>query len=378
MRSSQPLARAARVSVATETPPNARTLLWVCVGALLAVGAGELFFRAIAELRPPLLEAEDGIAWFRDHDPTTVVLGSSHARAFLPLSDMLAGEATQRPDAHRERVAVISLEYGTLTSYRWLVTNKLVPLMEARTADGSRVRPSLARAILVTDWWDACGRAQGPASTNLPARVWDLTDFIHDLAGHGLTDYNANYLQARLDRWLRFSVLVRSRGHEHLVNALKQLVKKKSDAERRADLEGAIDAWRDMVEAGAGCEDPVQRQALDDLVNLFESHGAEVTVLLYPRMPSTISDRAKAVTLDPFSQWAREYAARKGVRFVDLSLGTPMTDDDWESDLDHVTATGAQKFSEWVLAGPLAFLREAPPAPPQVRPAAHAEAGGGA
>lgn len=350
-------------------------LVFLVVGALAGVVAGELFFRAIAEVRPPLVEAEDGIAWFRDHDPTTVVIGSSHARAFLPLSDMLAREASARADAHGERLAVISLEYGTLTSYRWLVTHKLMPLVEERTADGAPVRPSLARAIVVTDWWDACGRAQGPASTNLPARVWDASDFAHDLAAHGLTDYNANYLQARLDRWLRGSVLVRSRGHEHLVNALKQLVKKKSDAERRADLEGAIDAWRDMVEAGAGCEDPVQRQALDDLVNLFESHGAEVTVLLYPRMPSTITERARVVTLDPFSRWAAEYAAGKGVRFVDMSLATPMTDDDWESDLDHVTAAGARKFSEWALAGPLAFLREAPPPP---RPSTHAQAGGGA
>lgn len=336
-------------------------LALVLAGALAGVLVGELFFRAIAEVRPPLVEAEDGIAWFRAHDPTTLVLGSSHARAFLPLDEMLEREAAANPGLHAERVAVISLEYGTLTSYRWLATQKLVPLLDARAAGGGR--PSLARAILVTDWWDACSRAQGPASTNLPARVWGFSDFARDLAAHGLTDYNSSYPQARLDRWFRGSVLVRSRGHEHLVNALRQLIKKKTDAERRADLQGAIDAWRDMVEAGAGCEDPIQRQALDDLVNLFAGRGVEVTLLLYPRMPATISERAKTLTLDPFSRWASDYAARKGVRFLDLSLATPMDDGDWETDLDHVTAAGARKFSAWALAGPLAFLREPPPAP---------------
>lgn len=354
--------------ISRSPPYNPRLgLALVLVGAFIGLLAGEAFFRKIAEPRPPLVEAEDGIEWFRENDPTTVVLGSSHARAFLPLAQMLTSPVSGDPAAHRERVAVISLEYGTLTSYRWLVEHRLLPIMD-RDLGGGRERPgALARAILVTDWWDACGRAQGPAATNLPARVWTLGDFVEDAAGQGLTAYNANYLQGRLDRWFRDSVLVRSRGHEHLVNALRQLVRKKTDAERRVDLQGAIEAWRDMVEAGAGCEDPVQRQALDDLVTVFQSRGVEVAIVLYPRMPATISERARDTTLAEFSAWARAWSDRRGLRFLDLSLGSPLVDEDWESDLDHVTAAGARRFSEWALRGPLGFLREPPTRPADAR-----------
>ncbi|MBK7971765.1 MAG: hypothetical protein IPK07_00125 [Deltaproteobacteria bacterium] len=203
-----------------------------------------------------------------------------------------------------------------------------------------------------------------------------MADFVADLAQHGLTDHNANYLQNQLNRWFRDSVLVRSRGHDHLVDALKQLVREKTDAERRADLQGAIDAWRDMVEAGAGCEDPLQRAALDDLVSSFESRGIEVTILLYPRMPSTITDRARDTTLAEFSAWARGWATGRGLRFLDLSLDSPLTDDDWESDLDHVTAAGAEKFSVWALAAPLAFLSEPVPARGGAMVPAHTVGGG--
>ncbi|MBK7971764.1 MAG: hypothetical protein IPK07_00120 [Deltaproteobacteria bacterium] len=138
------------------------------MGALLGVVVGEVLFRRIAEPRPPLVEAEDGIAWFQTSDPTTLILGSSHARAFLPLAATLTAEGEVGTAAHHERVAVISLEYGTVTSYRWLVEHRLLPFLDAPRGGA---RPALARAILVTDWWDACGRMHGPAATNLPARA---------------------------------------------------------------------------------------------------------------------------------------------------------------------------------------------------------------
>ena len=56
----------------------------------------------------------------------------------------------------------------------------------------------------------------------------------------------------------------------------------------------------------------------------------------------------------------RAQAEPRAARVVDLSWSTPLTDDDFMADFDHVDAEGNDRFASWALANDLAFLLASP------------------
>lgn len=114
-----------------------------------------------------------------------------------------------------------------------------------------------------------------------------------------------------------------------------------------------------MLEGGSDClGDPREMAALERMTSFFQARGVDVTLVLYPKMPITVTPGGTDKTLRPFSdrmaEWAREHRAR----FLDWTLAHPLRDEDWEVDFDHLTPGGNLRLSEWALEHDLAFLVE--------------------
>jgi hypothetical protein len=332
--------------------PTWRTVVVVGAFAAVTVVGADAALHAVAPPRP-LVEVEDAVAAYEASDPTVLVIGSSHARTFLVVGRHLA-ELT----GGRERLVAVPVEMGKMTSYDWVLRNRLVPLMDEVGPDGGRARPSLKRVILVTEWWDSAEPEDILTRSNIPARAWRLSDFLADAWANGLTPYNRNYVSYRWVRMARPSALVQDRGHDNILKGLAALVRGPDPAGEAADREKRLEGWRHAVERGATVQAaPDQMAAFEGIVDFFQGRGVEVTVLLYPRMPGTLTERSKATTIASFSERMRQLAARKGFRLVDESIDTPLTDDHFEADFDHITRDGNELLSSRWLGGDLAFLR---------------------
>lgn len=99
-----------------------------------------------------------------------------------------------------------------------------------------------------------------------------------------------------------------------------------------------------------------QMAAFDAILEAAQTWGLEVTVLLYPRMPVTITEKAERTTLATFSAAIAERATAEGARFVDFTTRSPLTDAHFAADFDHVTPEGNALFARWALDGDLSFL----------------------
>ena len=351
----------AQAAPPSETPAVATRHGWRSLAILVLAAAATVLAADLAarRLAAPVhrKEVQDGVAELRTADPDVLVLGSSHARTFAAL----AGPLAERTGGDQTLVA-IPVEAGKLSSYQWVLENRLVPLLDERDASGQLVRPSLSRFVLITEWWDSC-RAERPW-TNLPSRAWTFRHFAADVARNGITDYNRNYLQTRWSRLFWQSSLVQDRGQGRVLVAIRSALGF-DDAAREASRIGSLtEEWRGMVENGDRClGDPVQVRAMSETLAWARARGLETTLVLFPRKPSTISEKAKATTLARFATLAADVAAAEGARFVDLTTKTPLRDDEFMADFDHVSIEGNRRFAAWSLDNDLRYLLQPAPRP---------------
>ena len=327
-----------------------RSRFWVTAACIvLTVVAAD---RAAVWLAPPrdLREVEDAVQDLRTGDPTVLVIGSSHGRTFAVMDDSL-----RQRTGDQERILAVPVEWGKLSSYQWVLENRLLPLFDERSADGTLARTALHRAILVTEWWDSCAGEDRPM--NLPARGWSWGHYVADVRANGLTTYNGNFLGYRWSRLWRGSGLVQDRGHGRLLSSLRQRLLPASSEALRAHFDVLAAEWQRMVEAGDTCIGAEREmRALDGMLDTLAARGIEVTVLLYPRMPVTLTSMAQTTTLPRFAAMIRARTAARGMRLVDLTSTSPLTDADFGGDFDHVLPEGNARFSGWALNGPLSFL----------------------
>jgi len=336
-------------------------LLIVAASALAVVIAADI---ALSKLAPAkqLREVADGLADFGRENPDTLVLGSSHARTL----HVLGGELARRTGGGQSLVAV-PLENGKWIPYQWVLEHRLKPLIEARGPDGALVKSKLKRFVLITEWWDSCPHETGPY-WNLPARAWDAGDFLADVADNGVNGFNRNYLQNRLRRTFDHSSLMYDRTQQLLVTRISDLAHGRPIAPMHQDVPG----WRKLVERGVSCiGDPQQMQAMKWIADYAASRGWEMTILLWPRKPLTLSDQARATTLPAFAQLMRKFAEPRHIRVVDLTTSSPIGDDDFMEDFDHINAAGNAKFATWALDHDLSFLASAPQSASAALAAAH-------
>ncbi len=327
-----------------------RSLVLVIVGAAATVVAADRALRRAAPMRPRIMEVDDGVAEYRARDPYTLILGSSHSRSFLPVRRILAEERHDlRP------IAVVPVEWGTMSSYDWVLQHRLRPLVEERARDGGLRRPSLRRALLVTTFYDLCSsRVTGAA--NLPARAWEAHDFVADL-GDGLTDYNRNFLRERFRQIFGDLLLVQDRGYETIPSGLIDAVRPQPPAKLAARRAADVAAARQhVIEQFEGCDDGDEKRALLEMLDYLQGRDVEVTLVEFPLMPSLVSEQARATTLARYHRFAAGLARTRGLRDVDLTTSSPMLDADFQADFDHLNAAGNEKFARWALDHDLAFL----------------------
>lgn len=331
--------------------------------SLLAVAAALVAVVVLAEVglrqigRPaPLREVEDAVAEYEDADPTVLAIGSSHARSFVAIGEELA-----RRTGGRERVLAVPVEWGKLKPYAWVLENRLLPLIDERDGAGRLVRPSLGRLVVVTEWWDSTPPVEGQLPPNLPSRAWTFRHFLDDVLARGYDTYNANYVT---NRWLslwKHATLVQYRFDPALRERMRARLRPRPEAWLTRDVERRGEQWRRMVEGGVeDVGDPEQIEALHRMLDAAEARGLEVTLLLYPRMPLTITEQAKATTLARYASLIADIAARRGAHFVDWSTSSPLTDAHFSRDFDHVTPEGNRLLATWGLDGDLAFLQQPP------------------
>jgi hypothetical protein len=324
----------------------------VGVVALFTVATVVVGDVAASILAPPRLqrEVDDALADWKELDPTILVIGSSHARTFDTLSEELA-----RRTENRERMLAVPVEWGKLSSYLFVLEQRVAPFL-ASTVDPPR------RLILVTEWWDSTAPEGGAAEAkNLPAKAWAFRHWTADVLRNGLNPFNRNYTRERWWRLLRHSALAQDHGYGRIYWNARSLVRPPSQAELDRQFEGQVENWqRYLLEGEETMLEEEQMAALDAILEPGREWGMEVTVLLYPRMPVTITPHSRVNTLQRFSDEIGWRVANRGGRFVDMTVDTPLGDEHFEADFDHVTAEGNLLFSNSALDDELAFLLEPP------------------
>ncbi|MEZ5653841.1 MAG: SGNH/GDSL hydrolase family protein [Burkholderiaceae bacterium] len=328
------------------------SLISIVLFALATLVAVEFGVRQIAP-DPRLREVSDGLRDLAAADPYTLVVGSSHGRTFHALGRALAERTGQTMP-----LVSVPLELGKLEPYRWMLEHRIAPLIDA--PDGSRDpgHRHLRRLILLTEWWDSCDHPDG-RHPNLPSRAWDWSAYRDDVLAEGVTPFNRDYVRRRIREWLGFSRLVVDRSFPGIRAHLQARLKGLDAPPGRTDAEEAafLASWREMTDGGARCQGAAQQmRALQEIIAFAQHRGLEMHIVLFPRKPATITPFAREHTFAPFRERITHAIAGRGVILHDLTAATPLGDDDFMADFDHVNAAGNRKFADWALAGPFSFL----------------------
>lgn len=322
-----------------------RELALVGLAAVVTVVAvDQLLYRWF----PPdarLLQAHEGVEALAASNPRTVVLGSSHARSFKAVQELVA----KRTEGAHDMV-IVPEEGGLFHAYNWITQHRLKPLLLERTPEGDYKRDRLQNFLLITTVYDTCP-VDGPGPVGLPAQAWTFADFLADVGRSGVTDFNRNYLRARWNELWSGSALVQDRGVARIVGKLRWLL---SGEERAHAME---DKYRqNLVDYAKSCFDPKQLAAFEEILQITTARGLDTTIVIFPLDPILITEQARIATLKRFSALVRSYQRRYPIRVVNLTERTPLGHEDFMADLDHVTPAGNRKFAAWALDHDLAFL----------------------
>jgi hypothetical protein len=322
-----------------------RPLAIVASSALLTWLLADATLSALVPPPHPIMEVEDGLHALAQQPADLLVLGSSHTRSFAPIQQQLA------PQRH---IALVPVEWGLFSSYRWVFDHRLSPILDLPSQ-----RASLREVILVTTFYDACDVEVG--NINLPSRAWTLGDFTRDLQTNGLTRFNRNYLQRHWKSTLSWSSMAQARGTDRLLDGLRDRLAPIPPDRQRALFEEKIALLSDLLEhQHQTCWHPPELDALERLLDALQDRGLAVTLVLFPLHPRLLTPTARDTTLARYAAHARALALRRGLRLVDMTQGSPLTPDDFQADFDHLNAQGNRRFADWALAGPLAWMRPEP------------------
>lgn len=304
-----------------------------------------------------LSQVDDGVALLAETNPVAIALGSSQARSFEAVDELLASHT-----GGRSRLATVAVEDGRISTSLWVLQHRLLPLIEEQDAAGHRVRDRLHHLIFITDWWDSMlapdGRQteHGVEPRNLPARAWTVRDFAADVLAHGYDDYNKTFVSAAFTNVFGDSILVRDRGYKLMLRQLRYGRLQMSEAEHLASIAGKRRSIEECADAVCSAQ---EMQALRGVCDFCCEHGLELTILLYPALPETISPLARDTTMARFANAAKAIADAKGVRFLDWTYTSPLQLEDFR-DHAHLNDKGHAVLAQWALGHDLSFLEKQP------------------
>lgn len=335
----------------TPTRSRWRSLILVAVAAVLVVIVSDVLLSRVTPV-VKRREVEEATADHAISDPTVLVLGSSHARTFITV-DRVLGERT----GGAERVLTVPVEWGKYRSYEWVLGHRIRPYVEETLPSGELKRKRLRRFILLTAWWDACALDGDPPVFNLPSRAWHAGDFVADVWSHGLTPYNRNYVTTRFLRLFDDSILVHDRGKGRILVDLRRKIMPQSEEAFTTAEDARMASWREIMTRGESCLfHPEEMAALGRILDWAKTRGYETTLVAYPMIPKSITPETRRLALDRFGAGIAEIARARGLPFHDFTIGSPVTDDDFEADFDHLNAAGDARLTAWMLDGDLRFL----------------------
>ncbi len=319
-----------------------RTFATLALSATVTLVAVDLLLQRVSPVPPPLLEVEDGVAAWEAGQPDVLVLGSSHTRSFVPMRDVLKARIGKE-------LVLVTVEWGTMGSYEWVLDNRFLSALQSK--------PRLRDVVLVTTFFDFCSADAVSSRSNLPARAWRVGDFARSVLSDGLTVFNRNYVQRRWNRLFVGSVLVQDRGHGRVVADLRDAVRPRGAEADAAARAAAIASMRAELDTRfEACHDPAERAAFERIVSKVSAAGLELTVVAFALVPGAVSEQFEGTTLVRFRGYLESFAARGEIRLVDFTLDSPLSDDDFMDDMDHVRPARNPALVEWLLADRMAFL----------------------
>jgi hypothetical protein len=310
---------------------------------------------------PKLSEVYDSIEGLEQGNPDILVLSSSHGRTF----QFLGREVRRRSNGAVNLVA-IPVEGGVLEAYEWVLDHRIKPLVDERRPDGRLVRDRLKRFIVATDYWDTCpnevqinapGHMISPGV--IPRVAWETDHYLADVAENGLNPKNRNYVRRIWGELFEFSSLARNRYNNRgeLERWFKALLTGKREAYTGWFIPLEMGEWQEVLEEMGECAGrPDRARTYSKFIDFAESRGLELTFVLFPKLPETITPQAHQTTIRSYRELIRNVTSGKNVRVVDLFFPVPLERHHFEADLDHLNLEGNRIFTDWTLANDLSFL----------------------
>lgn len=283
--------------------------------------------------------------------PEVLVISSSHGRSFHIVGQTLAEKTN-----NRVKLVAVPLEAGKVDAMEWVLHNRVKPLIS--DVNGN-VKLPLSHVIFGITWWDTCqiddtvGTAQ-----NIATHGWTYSHYLTDVATNGVNDLNRNFVRNLWRHTFTNSALVRTRfaiseNYSRFTNFLRAVL---SGELPDVEYQDALARWHDDIDNGYKCYlSPTHMEAMDRFVAWSKDNQLDLTLVLFPLKPATITDVGLKATIIPFSQAISEYGEKHGVRVVDLSRGI-IDDENFMLDFDHLTPAGNETLTDYSLANDLKFL----------------------
>lgn len=283
--------------------------------------------------------------------PNVLVISSSHGRSFHILGEVLREQTAGKVD-----LIAVALEAGKVDAMEWVLDRRVKPLI---LESNGEIKEPLTHMMFGITWWDTC-RHEVPGTTaqNIVTHGWDEFEYARGFFSDGVTELNRNYVRNLWRHLFSHSALVRTRfsiseNFGRFTNFLRVMVNGSLAEDEYAVTLGR---WNDDIENGYKCYlSDMDVAAMDRFVEFTKNHNLDLTIVLFPLKPDTVTEEGKENTIRPFANRMMEYGIENDVRVVDMTLGI-LNDEEFMLDLDHVNPSGNIKWSEYSLDNDLKFL----------------------
>jgi hypothetical protein len=345
-----------------------KTLTTVLISVLLTLLIIDFCLSSMVAI-PKKSEVYDSIEGLERGNPDVLVLSSSHGRTF----QFLGKELLRRSNGGVNLVA-IPVEGGVLEAYEWVLEHRIKPFVDERRPDGRLVRDRLKRFIVATDYWDTCPnevRVNPPefkiSPRVIPRVAWEAKHYLADVTQNGMNPKNRDYVRRLWADAFEFSTLSRNRfnGRSELERWFKALLRGEKGKYTGWFSPLEMRDWQETLEEMGECAGrPDRARIYQQFIDFAHSRGLELTFVLFPKFPETITPLAHQTTIASYRKLIDTVTHGKKVRVVDLFFSVPLDHRHFEADLDHLDQAGNRLFTDWTLSNDLAFLLAPIDSPP--------------